>query len=443
MRLKEFKEKIKVKNNQKRLKKEYQNKKTQEKELKIIGITGSRGKSTTAYIVHEYLKSLGKKSVLYSSLGIDSESSIVKKDEACEVPINSIETLDGILEEAKAYEADYLVLEVNESSIPLLKDMPIDVRVLTNFNPKHNEEHYSIEEYKNLKKAFFENVDECVCVMGLGSMMEKEDYEEFIQTNNYPKITFGSKYICEKRGVNLNKINHYLHELYDSLNGLSMQVMVNGKNYYLNTNNILPHNALNYVCAMATLDALKVLNVSKFNDCIKDLKIPGREEVLKVKGRTIVIGMFLNPSLETFKKYKQNHEINQIKVLTGSVGSGFKTWKDVYKTEKFINERKKAREFAMKEVNKYADFVYLTENDNAKEDVNQICSELQSYLTVPSKIILDRAEAIKKMINESSEGDLLFISGRGNKRVLCVSEDKVKLMKDKDVVEEYLKELGR
>ena len=60
-----------------RLKKEYKNKPKEDKEPKIIGITGSRGKSTTAYIVHEYLKFLGYKSILYSSLGIDSPASII------------------------------------------------------------------------------------------------------------------------------------------------------------------------------------------------------------------------------------------------------------------------------------------------------------------------------------------------------------------------------
>ena len=53
-----------------------------------------------------------KKSVLYSSLGVDSEASIMKKNEACEIPINSQETLLSILEEAKMYETDYSSCDV-------------------------------------------------------------------------------------------------------------------------------------------------------------------------------------------------------------------------------------------------------------------------------------------------------------------------------------------
>ena len=62
------------------------------------------------------------------------------------------------------------------------------------------------------------------------------------------------------------------------------------------------------------------------------MMIPGREEVLKVNGRTIVIGMFLNPALENFENYKKNKEIEKIKVLTGSIGYGFKTWKESFKS---------------------------------------------------------------------------------------------------------------
>ena len=121
-----------------------------------------------------------------------------------------------------------------------------------------------------------------------------------------------------------------------------------------------------------------VFDENKFQECIGEMMIPGREEVLNVNGRTIIIGMFLNPALENFENYKKNKEIKKIKVLTGSIGYGFKTWKDKYKDEKFITNRTKSRKYAMEQVDKYADFAYLTENDNAKEDVLDICLELQS-----------------------------------------------------------------
>lgn len=429
----------------KRIKKEYLNKENNDKEVKIIGITGSFGKSTTAFIVHEYLKSLGYKSVLYSSLGIDSPASIVKTNEACEIPVSSESTLLSILEEVEKYEADYLIMEINESSINLVKDVPFNVRVLTNFNSKHNEEHYSPEEYKKLKKSFFENIynDECTCVLGVGSMMTKEDYQEFMKANNCPKVTFSSQYLCKVREIDYQNIDFLLYELNDTLSGLQMDVLVNRKSKHFETKAILAHNALNFVCAMATLQALQVFDADKFNECIKNMVIPGREEVFNVNGRTIVVGLSLQPTLSNFKAYKNSLAIKKIKVLTGSTGSGFKSWKDKYKTVEFINGRHLVRKFAMEEVNKYADYVYLTTNDNAKEKALDICLELQQYLKdTPSKIIVDREEAIKTIIEESVVGDLIFISGRGNRRILCDGETTTKLFTDKEIVEKTLKELG-
>lgn len=446
MKLQQLKEKmekeLKGTKINKRLRNESQDKNLAK--LQVIGITGSKGKSTTAYIIHEYLKYCGYKSVLYSSLGIDSPASITKINEACEMPVNSKETLLSILEEAEGYGAEYLVLEVNENAIDLVKDVEFDVRVLTDFNPKHNEEQYSMEEYKKLKKSFFENIyEECKCVIGLGTNITKEDYQEFIRANDCDKVTFSSKYICRSKSVDYQKIDILLYELENSIQGLKMQVLVDNQNYYLETKTILAHNALNFLCSMATLKALNVLNMQVFQKFIKDMMIPGREEVIDVKGRKIVIGVSLVPALSNFKKYQEMKEIENIKVVIGSVGSGFKTWKEKYKSEEFIKDRKKYRQYAMEYLDNYADYVYLTESDNAKESVEEICVELQGYLKeVPSKIIVDREDAIKEAIKESKEKDLIFISGRGNRRVLCNTENTMKILKDKEVLEKVLTELG-
>jgi UDP-N-acetylmuramyl tripeptide synthase len=92
----------------------------------------------------------------------------------------------------------------------------------------------------------------------------------------------------------------------------------------------------------------------------------------------------------------------------------------------------------------YADYAYITSNDNAAEDPNAIAQELKEYLggKIPSTIIVDRVEAIKKAIIDSKENDLIFISGRGNRRVFCESANSIKLIKDREIVEEVIYELG-
>lgn len=455
MKLSELKNKLNNKNlkNKRDIRKEYKqdlqndsNRNGNLDSLKIIGITGSYGKTTTAIIVHEYLKSLGYKSVLYSSSKVESPASYIKDNEAFEVAVRTEDALLSIIEEAEAYKAEYLVLEVNESILEkgFLKDVPFAVRVLTNLNPTHCPEHYTKEEYVALKKSFFENInDNCKCVIGLQNY-DKELFEELLKLNLYPKYTFTSKHIAGVKGVETSKMTCLLHELYSTLDGLEMEVLINDVSYNFKTTVMMAYNALNFVCAMTVLLALDLFEVEKFNKCINSLKIPGRAEVFKANDRLIVVDAQLSRMLESLYKFKEEGLVNKIKVVLGSIGTGFKTWEEKFKSNKFLSGRQYARRYAMELLKKYADYAYLTEQDNASESVLDICNELQSYLNneIPSLIVINRSDAIRKAIKESEEGDVIFISGRGNRKISCNTATTMKLLKDTEIVEKVLEELN-
>ena len=446
MKLLKLKHKLEKKNFKKReLKKEYLNKKTKQnnKDLVIIGVTGSRGKSTTALMMHEYLKSSGYKSVLYSSVMVDSPASHYKKNEAYEVAVRDEKALLSIIEEAEAYGAEYLVLEVNESTLAkgFLKDVPFDVRVLTNLNPKHNLEEYTEEEYVELKKSFFKDIEEeCKCVLGFQDY-DKELLDELLQLNKYPKYIAASNYIANVKGLNANEVTGLLTGLETDIDGMKLQFRLNGKTYELDTNLLMSYNALNVLTVLTTLEVLGVLNVSQFEKMLNELVIPGRAEVFRANGRLVVVDTHLPAMLECLKNLKDQGKVNQIKVVVGSMGHGYKNWEEKFKTEEFAKKRKGVRKYAMNLLKGVVDHVYLTESDSGKEKPLDICEEMKSYLNdeVPSTIIVDREQAIKQAIMESQEGDVVFISGRGNRRVLCNSETTMKLLKDSDVVKKLFK----
>ncbi len=418
----------------------------EDKQLKIIGVTGSYGKSTVCYILHEYLKSLGYKSVLYSSAMIDSPASLYDKNESTEISFHSNEELLEIIECAEKYDADYLILEVNESTIAkgLTKDIPFTVRCLTNLNPKHNLEMYTQEEYVNIKKSFFKNLDdECICVYGLQDY-DKELFNELLELNNMPKITFTSKYIAGVKGVDPNTIDCLLTDMKETNDGFTFKVKTGDTIFTHQSNNEFRHNVLNYLCVTAILKALNEFDSDKLTKCIMNLKFPGRSETYKVNGRIIVVDLHLPKALETLKSLKEEGKIKKIKVVVGSIGSGFSTWEERFKTNEFIKAHKKARKFAMELLKEYADYVYLTENDNAAESVLSICTELQNNLEgqISSVIIENREEAIKKALLESKTGDAILIAGRGNRRIFCSSETAIKLVKDAEVVEKVIEKLN-
>lgn len=448
MKLNNIKEKLEKKQIKKReIRKEFKEGiKKHAKELKIIGITGSRGKSTTALMIHNYLKYLGFKSTLYSSVMVDSPASFLKENEAYEVAVRDEESLISIIEEVEAYGADYLVLEVNESTLEkgFLKDVPFDVRVLTNLNPKHNLEQYTEDKYMELKKSFFKDIDdECKCVIGFQDY-SKELLDDLLKLNNYPKYISSSNYIATLKGLEKEKVTCLLTDLVNDISEMKIQFSMNGKKYTMKANLMMSYNALNILTSLTVLESLGILDVIKFEKSLEKLVIPGRAEVFRVKDRLIVVDTHLPAMLECLKTLKEQRKVNKIKVVVGSTGYGYKYWDEKFKTEEFAKQRKEYRKYAMELLNGIADYVYLTESDNGKENVMDICTELQSYLdkNISSTIIVDREKAIRQAILESQKGDVVFISGRGNRRVLCNSETTMKLLKDSDVVKETIQYLN-
>lgn len=448
MKLFKVKEKLEKKQIKKRgIKKEYKNNiNSKRNNLKIIGITGSRGKSTTALMIHNYLKFLGYKSTLYSSVMVDSPASHLKKNEAYEVAVRDEESLISIIEEVEAYGADFLVLEVNESTLAkgFLKDVPFDVRVLTNLNSKHNLEHYTEEQYVELKKSFFKDInDECKCVFGFQDY-SKELLDSLIHLNDYQKFICSSNYIANLNGLEKDKVTCLLTGLVTDIYGMKIKFDMNGKTYKMETDLMMSYNALNILTALTTLESLGVLDVVKFEKSLDKLVIPGRAEAFRVKDRLIMVDTHLPAVLDCLKILKEQGKVNKIKLVVGSTGYGYKYWEEKFKTEEFAKQRKKYRKYAMNLLKDIVDDVYLTESDNGKENVMDICNELQKYLdkNIYSTIIVDREKAIKQAILDSQEGDVVFISGRGNRRVLCDSETTFKLVKDSEVVEKVIRELG-
>ena len=448
MKLQKVKEKLLKKELQKtrKFKKEFKKKEDKNiNELKIIGVTGSTGKSSTCVMLHEYLKSLGYKSVLYSSAMVDSPVTYIDKTIGIEIALRSEQDLFNIIEEVEAYEADYLILEVNESVLEkhILDDIDFDVKVLTNLNPFHSEENYSEEEYVNLKKTFFKNLNkDTKCVIGFQCYNEKLLNELLKLTSHNDKYLFSTNHILKKYQVNKNFFDVVLQELFLTLDGLDMEVKVNSEVINFKTKLLMKYNAFNILATITTLQALNLFNADKFKEVIYDIKVGGRSEVINMNNRLILIDTQLDKPLECLKELKEKGLINQIKVVVGSVGYGYKHWDEKFKSEEYINSREKYRKYAMGLL-KDVDYVYLTECDSGAEDVQQICLNLKSYLgeTVNSEIILDRVEAIKEAITCSNEKDAIFIAGRGNKRTLCDGEESMKFFKDSEIVEEVLEEL--
>ena len=414
--------------------------------LKIIGITGSNGKTTTALIVHEYLKSIGLKSVLFASCGIDLEISNYDKNSEVDIPIFNETSLINAIDGAIKERADYLILEINERTIEkgYIEGIPFSIRALTNIVPKHNTLSYTEEEYVNIKKSFFkvDDEDDCTCIY---TLTEKELLEDLIRQNNKPYKIVSSEYVARVKGVEEAKIDYMLHQgtkEFDSLEGLNFNIKTKTKDVECHTNLIMPFNALNITLAYAILDSLGEMEDSKFNQLLEEIKIPGRDEVIKYNGRTIIISVTCTPHLEILKRYKENNKINNIILITGSFGNGFNSWLSEYKDENFKNYVNESMRWAYSYFIKNADKIYITTNDYASSNVSELLSSQENEIKgkIAYEVIENRKAAIKKAIEESEEGDVIFISGRGNRKVFCNNTKSVEMYLDKEIVNKEIRE---
>ena len=414
--------------------------------LKIVGITGSNGKTTTALIVHEYLKSIGLKSVLFASCGIDLEISNYDKNSEVDIPIFNETSLINAIDGAIKERADYLILEINERTIEkgYIEGIPFSIRALTNIVPKHNTLSYTEEEYVNIKKSFFtfDDEDDCTCIY---TLTEKELLEELISQNNKPYKVVSSEYVARVKGVEEAKIDYMLHQgtkEFDSLEGLNFNIKTKTKDVECHTNLIMPFNALNITLAYAILDSLGEMEDSKFNQLLEEIKIPGRDEVIRYNKRTIIISVTCTPHLEILKRYKENNKINNIILITGSFGNGFNSWLSEYKDENFKNYVNESMRWAYSYFIKNADKIYITTNDYASSNVSELLKSQENEIKgkIAYEVIENRKAAIKKAIEESEEGDVIFISGRGNRKVFCNNTKSVEMYLDKEIVNKEIRE---
>lgn len=407
-------------------------------QIKVIGITGSKGKSTTAYLLHKYMEKLHIVHQVYCSISEGSEQGNINKSIAVDVPLKSDKKIFSILEELKNKPVEYLILEVSERAIydQITDEIDFELKVLTNILKRHNTIEFSEDEYVALKLSFLKNSK--YNIIGLTEDVTKEMIETVTKQNRMHPIIYSSRFIAKAKKVMEQDIKYLLYDINQKLEGFSFHILQDNKTYTYQTNLLFKHNALNLACLIAIIDTLGIYNQVMLYDMFKHIQILAREEVFQYDGRMIFVGTSLVPVLEELKAMQQEKLIKgKIIVVTGSPGLGFVKWRaNAYDVE----ERKKSRKFAMQYVKAYADQVYITEADSAATPFSVISKELVSLLNddIPCVIEKNRYLAIQKAMIEAEENDVIYIAGRGNRALLYDQEKVSRYFNDLEVVKEIL-----
>lgn len=370
------------------------------KELKVIGITGTKGKTSTAHLVKALLDKAGIKCGIIGTVGAYYD----------DVEIPTVNTTPESYELQKIFRimldngCKACVIEV--SSIGLMAHrvdcVDFEVGVFTNLSPDHigPNEHPDFEDYMYWKSVLFE-IAKCAVIN-----IDDPAYETMIKNCKSPIITYSlEKADVTAKNVQLLKNNQFI--------GISFDCVDNENEFY--TEVALPglFNVYNALAAIAVLSALNI-NASDYIDALKEIRVRGRAECVYVCDDFDVIidyahnGISMKSMLDTLKSYPHNRII----ALYGAVGGRTQL------------RRKELGLITGKE----CDLSILTSDDPDFEDPWNIINEIGKYVKEAGGEYIgipDRGEAVEYALGLLEKGDILLLAGKGHEQYMKINGEYV------------------
>jgi len=382
------------------------------KKIKVIGITGTNGKTSAALMVSKVLRRAGYKTACVSSIEIDINGIVEENTTRMTMPGRFF--IQKFLAKAVKAKCDYAIIEVTSQGIEQSRHKFIDFEIaaITNLSPEHIEAHKGFDNYRKAKGKFFSHC-------GKIHILNFDDsyFEYFNSFEADQKFCYGFKKDYFDSFSKIVKAKNVSKEegriIFDIDNQKFLLNLLGDFNVY---------NALIAICIgisqgidLKTI-ALALLEINL---------IPGRMEKIISKPFEVVIDYAVTPdALEGL--YKNFQEKNIIGIF-GACGGGRDKWK-----------RKILGEVA----SKYCKYIILTDEDpyyeNQQEIIDQIYQGISSEKESSTFKIIDRREAIKKALSLAQPGDIVIISGKGSEPSICIKGKKIP-WSDKGVVEELIK----
>lgn len=379
------------------------------KNLIVIGVTGTNGKSTTVEFISRILQESGKKTASISS--IQFQIGEKKWRNILKMTMPGRFGVQKFLKQAVSERCTHAVLEVTSEGILQHRHRFINfqVAVFTNLSPEHIERHGSFEKYRETKGAFFQRVSDTHVVNA-----DDEYAEYFLGFPAREQYRFGmdvqkGDMVIKGEGVQ------------ESKEGVSFQIRETSFSLHIQGK----FNAFNALAAIAVALSQGVsLEISK-KALEKIYEIPGRMENIITSPFQVVVDYAFTPAaLEKVYQTLKPKNARLICVL-GAAGGGRDRWK---------------RPVLGKLADTHCDKVIVTNEDPYDEDPEKIINEV---VQGKAEKILDRREAIRTALSFVKPGDVVVITGKGSEDSIAVKGGKKIPWDDRIVIREELRRLSQ
>ena len=385
--------------------------------LRVIAVTGTNGKTTTANYINEILKQAGYKTAMFTTAVIEVAGESKIND--LNATVASVSRMQQFLNEARRSKVDFVILEVTSHSLHQhkLDGVPIEAAVMTNLTQDHLDYHKTMEKYAAAKGLLFARNPRYI-------VLNRDDdwfdyFDKYLAEEQ--KITYGKSEDADVRisDIKLYKKGSEAVLAFDHQEKSQLATYLPGE-----------YNVFNMAAAASICYVLGV-SMSDIKNGIASLEgIPGRfERATKDEKYEVIVDYAHTPdALEKLLEATRNITKKRIILVFGACGD-----RDALK-----------RPIMGKIAAKLANEIILTDEESYNEDPDKIRRDIyagieESKATNKTTEIADRREAIRHALNIAKKDDTILITGMGHEQFRIINGEKLP-WNDTNIVREIISE---
>ncbi len=373
--------------------------------LKVVGVTGTNGKTTTTHIIESISKAAGIKPGLMGTIYYRLDDKIYGEGRTTPDPITWHRTLSQMLKDgAKAVSAEVSSHALDQYRVWGTK---FYMTVFTNLTQDHLDYHGSMEEYFRAKLKLFTEYDYQHALINVDDSYGKRIKELLGEK----AITYGEK-------ADLSILSFYT-----DFEGSKISVEFRGKRYSFYSNLVGEFQAYN-LSAGILYGLLSDIEQEVIQDGLKDVFVPGRFQIYRGRGTTVVVDYAHTPDaieslIRTIKKMAKGRVIS----VFGAGG----------------NRDRSKRPLMGKAAERWSDVIVLTSDNPRDEEPSEIIREVYEGIEDKSRVYVeeDRRKAIILAVDMAEDGDIVVVAGKGHETYQEIKGRRYPFA-DSDVVKEVL-----
>lgn len=378
--------------------------------LKVIGITGTNGKTTITYLLESIIKASGSEAGVVGTINYRIKNKVMPAKNTTPGPLE----LQELLAEMVKKDIAYVVMEVSSHSLDQgrVDGLFFDAAVFTNLTGDHLDYHRTMGEYFNAKKRLFKKLKKGGAAILNGDDKKVSSLRRLLKS----AIVYGTKDNADVMAKDIRL----------SMDGTSFTVKTREGSFDIETKLIGMHNVSNILASTAAAMALRIPVKAIIDGVSRLVAVPGRLEPVEAGQPFKVFVDFAHTEDALFNVLGFLREIAQKRIIT-VFGCG--------------GDRDRTKRPRMGDVAcRFSDHVIITSDNPRSEAPADIVSDIEEGIKGAFSnydIVLDRRRAIAKAFDAAEAGDVVVIAGKGHETYQII-KDRILAFDDRIVAKNLL-----